>query len=65
MERIAINILELVAANTGENPVRRKPTVFLATFVSQELADPNSPANSNALSWYKKNKKKFPLLKID
>lgn len=45
MERIAINILELVAANTGENPVRRKPTVFLATFVSQELADPKSPAN--------------------
>jgi ubiquitin-protein ligase len=30
-----------------------------------EFINPNSPANSNALSWYKKNKKKFPLLKID
>ena len=45
MDCIAINILELVAANTGENPVRRKPMVFLATFVSQELVDPKAPAN--------------------
>ena len=30
-----------------------------------EFINPNSPANSNALNWYKKNNHKFPLLKID
>lgn len=45
MDCIAINILELVASNVGENPTRRKHTVFLATFVSQELADPKVRAN--------------------
>lgn len=45
MDRVAINILESVAANAGANPARRKPTVFLATFVSQELVDPKAPAN--------------------
>ena len=45
MDRVAINILESVAANAGANPARRKPTDFLATFVSQELVDPKAPAN--------------------
>ena len=45
MDHVAINILESVAADAGANPARRKPTVFLATFVSQELVDPKAPAN--------------------
>lgn len=40
-----MNILVLVTANMGENPIRRKGTVFSATFVSGELADPKSQAN--------------------
>ena len=45
MDGFGINILALVAANAGANPARRKHQVFLATFVSQELAGPKLPAN--------------------
>ena len=40
-----MKILVLVIANTGENPVRRKHTVFPEMIVSGELADPKRGAN--------------------
>ena len=46
MDHEAVNILVLVTANTGENPVHRKHTVFFATLVSGELGDPKSFANN-------------------
>lgn len=45
MEPYGMNILVLVTANLGENPKRRKGTVFSATFVSGELAGPKLEAN--------------------
>lgn len=45
MERMLVNILVLVRANPGENPGRRKHTVFLATLVSEELVGPKLGAN--------------------
>ncbi len=40
MERHAENILVLVTAYMGENPIHRKHTGFFATLVSGELGDP-------------------------
>ena len=40
MDYAAENILVLVTANMGENPIHRKHTVFFATLVSGELGDP-------------------------
>ncbi len=42
MDRIVENILVLVIAYMGENPIRRKHTGFFATLVSGELGDPKS-----------------------
>lgn len=46
MDCIVANILVLVIAYMGENPIRRKHTVFFATLVSEELGDPKSKANN-------------------
>lgn len=40
MECIAVNILVLVTAYMGANPMHRKHTGFFATLVSGELGDP-------------------------
>ena len=45
MDCLAVKILVLVTAYMGENPMHRKHTVFLAIFVSGELADPKRGAN--------------------
>ena len=45
MDCAAVKILVSVTANTGENPVRRKHTVFPEMIVSGELADPKRGAN--------------------
>ena len=45
MDRAAVNILVLVIAYMGENPIHRKHMGFFATLVSGELGDPKRRAN--------------------
>ena len=45
MDRVAVNILVLVTASMGANPIHRKHKVFFATLVSGELGDPKVQAN--------------------
>ena len=48
MDHVIENILVLVTAYMGENPIHRKHKVFFATLVSGELGDPKPPANNTA-----------------
>ena len=45
MDHVIENILVLVTAYMGENPIHRKHKVFFATLVSGELVDPKRDAN--------------------